>query len=183
MDIQHLIDRLEDVIDEGRHWPMSKLTLIDEEKALGIIDQMRISVPEQIDTAMRVVAQRDRIIAQANEEAERIIAHARSKQDDMVDRDAVVVKAQHQAQRILDQAHRDAEQVRAETDAYVVDVLKDLEGQLLRTLTVVRNGIAKVMHDRESMQQARAIQQQPQQEAPATMPIVQREEVLIDSEE
>ncbi|MBZ0310811.1 MAG: ATPase, partial [Anaerolineae bacterium] len=92
MDIQHLIDRLEDLIDEGRHFPMSKYTLIDEERALGIIDQMRISVPEQIETATRVVSQRDRIVAQAHEEAERIVEYAKQKGADMLDREAIVLK-------------------------------------------------------------------------------------------
>ncbi|MBL8132996.1 MAG: hypothetical protein JNL42_14140, partial [Anaerolineae bacterium] len=68
MDIQHLVDRLEDLIDEGRHIPFSKLTMIDEERALELIDQMRISIPEEIEKAARVLAQRDRILAQANEE-------------------------------------------------------------------------------------------------------------------
>jgi hypothetical protein len=71
MDIQHLVDRLEDLIDEGRHIPFSKFTLIDEERALEIIDQMRISVPEQIEKASRLINQRDRLMAQANEEATR----------------------------------------------------------------------------------------------------------------
>ncbi len=29
MDIQHLVDRLEDLIDEGRHIPMTKMTVVD----------------------------------------------------------------------------------------------------------------------------------------------------------
>ena len=37
MDILHLVDRLEDLIDEGRHIPLSKYTMIDEERALEII--------------------------------------------------------------------------------------------------------------------------------------------------
>ena len=52
MDIQHLVDRLEDLIDEGRHLWMTKLTMVDEERALEIIDQMRISVPEEIEKAI-----------------------------------------------------------------------------------------------------------------------------------
>lgn len=185
MDIQHLIDRLEDLIDEGRHFPMSKFTLIDEERALGIIDQMRISVPEQIETAMRVVSQRDRIVAQANEEAERIIEYAKQKSAETLDREAIVLKAQHQAQRILEQAQLQADQIRADADSYVVDVLRELEGQLLRTLTVVRNGVAKVVQDRESLQTMRTPAQQlpVQAELPATMPILQRQEVTVDHEE
>ena len=62
MDIQHLVDRLEDLIDEGRHLPMTKMTVIDEERALEIIDQMRISIPEEIEKASRVMSQRDRLM-------------------------------------------------------------------------------------------------------------------------
>jgi hypothetical protein len=184
MDIQHLIDKLEDLIDEGRHIPMGKYTIIDEERALSIIDQMRISIPEQIESANRVVTQRDKLLAQANEEATRIIDYARQKSAEMTSRDAVMVGARHQAQNIITQAQAEADSVRADADAYVVDVLRDLESHLLRTLTVVRNGIAKVMQDREAAQQARAAAQaQLQQQVPAdTIPIRQREEVTVDRE-
>ena len=39
MDIQHLVDRLEDLVDEGRHLFGTKFTMVDEERALEIIDQ------------------------------------------------------------------------------------------------------------------------------------------------
>src|SRR5687768_798095 len=86
MDIQHLVDRLEDLIDEGRHMPFSKFTMVDEERALELIDQMRISIPEEIEKAARVLAQRDRVLAQANEEAARIVQQARERGDQMIDR-------------------------------------------------------------------------------------------------
>ncbi len=153
MDIQHLVDRLEDLIDEGRHVPLSKFTLIDEERALEIIDQMRISVPEQIEKASRLINQRDRLIAQANEEANRILQLARQRSDEMVERDAIVQKARAQAQNIIDEAYREAENIRAEADAYVLEVLRSLEEQLQYNLTVAQNGIAKLLRDREAKQQ------------------------------
>jgi vacuolar-type H+-ATPase subunit H len=153
MDIQHLVDRLEDLIDEGRHVPLSKFTLIDEERALEIIDQMRISVPEQIEKASRLINQRDRLIAQANEEANRILQLARQRSDEMVERDAIVQKARAQAQNIIDEAYREAENIRAEADAYVLEVLRSLEEQLQYNLTVAQNGIAKLLRDREARQQ------------------------------
>lgn len=151
MDIQHLVDRLEDLIDEGRHVPMTKMTVIDEERALEIIDQMRISIPEEIDKANRVVAQRDRLMGQANEEAARVLELAREKSDTLIQRDAVTQSAKNQAANILEQARQDAATVRAEADQYVLQVLNELEGQLIRTLTVVRNGINKLMQDREAV--------------------------------
>jgi len=153
MDIQHLVDRLEDLIDEGRHIPMTKMTVLDEERALEIIDQMRISVPEEVEKASRVLTQRDRLLAQANEEAARIVDLAREKTEGLVQRDAIVQAAQNRAANIIEQARQDAEAIRADADNYVLEVLNELEGHLLKTLTVVRNGINKIQQDRQAMRE------------------------------
>jgi hypothetical protein len=183
MDIQHLIDRLEDLIDEGKHIPMGRYTLIDEERALSIIDQMRISIPEQVEAANRVIMQRDKLMAQANEEANRLVDYAKQKSAELLDKDMITVSARHQSENILAQAYVEGDRIRAEADAYVVEVLRDLESHLLRTLTVVRNGIAKVMQDREASQQARAnaaAAHATPAEAPATLTLPKREEVLVE---
>jgi vacuolar-type H+-ATPase subunit H len=150
MDIQHLVDRLEDLIDEGFHWPFTRFTMIDEERALEIIDQMRISVPEQIEKASRLINQRDRLLAQANEEATRVLDLARERSDELTQRDAIVQTAQNRAKNIIAQARREAETIRADADAYVLEVLKELENQLMQNMGVVRNGIAKLDEERES---------------------------------
>ncbi|MBN1202620.1 MAG: hypothetical protein JXJ20_12275 [Anaerolineae bacterium] len=162
MDIQQLVDRLEDLIDEGRHFPFSKFTLIDEERALEIIDQMRISIPEQIEKAARLINKRDRIMAHAQEEAQRIVDLASAESNDLVKRDAIVQTAQNRAANIIDQSQRDAEAIRADADQYVLQVLKELEGQLIRNLTVTRNGIAKVAEEQDIRQTQRQMMfQQP----------------------
>lgn len=144
MDIQHLVDRLEDLIDEGRHMPFSKFTMIDEERALELIDQMRISIPEEIEKAARVLAQRDRIMAQANEEAARLIQAAREQGAQLLDREASVQAAQSRAANIIEQARQEAEAITREADQYVMDTLSRLEQQLNKALSVVRNGINEV---------------------------------------
>lgn len=144
MDIQHLVDRLEDLIDEGRHMPFSKFTMIDEERALELIDQMRISIPEEIEKSSRVLAQRDRILAQANEEAARILQNAREQGVQLLDREATVQAASSRAANIVEQARQQAEGITAEADQYVVETLARLEQQLARAMSVVRNGINEV---------------------------------------
>lgn len=144
MDIQHLVDRLEDLIDEGRHLPFSKFTMIDEERALEIIDQMRISIPEEIEKATRILAQRDRVLAQANEEAARIIQNARAKGEELLTEDVNVQAAQNMAANIIEQANQEAERIKAEADQYILSVLSKLEQTLQMNLNTVRNGINKV---------------------------------------
>jgi hypothetical protein len=141
MDIQHLVDRLEDLIDEGRHMPFSKFTMIDEERALEIIDQMRISIPEEIEKSARVLQQRDRVLAQANEEAARILQQARQKGEEMIDQEVSVQSAQNRAANVIEQARQHAAQITAEADNYVMQVLGKLEQQLLKNINTVRNGI------------------------------------------
>jgi F0F1-type ATP synthase membrane subunit b/b' len=150
MDIQHLVDRLEELIDEGRHVWLTKMTMIDEERALEIIDQMRISIPEEVDKASRVLNQRDRILAQANEEAARIIDLAREKAETLIQRDAITQSAQNRAANIIEQARQEAEQMRADADNYVLEVLREFENHLVKTLSIVRNGISKIVQDRDA---------------------------------
>lgn len=144
MDIQHLVDRLEDLIDEGRHMPFSKYTMIDEERALEIIDQMRISIPEEVKLAKRTEAERDRTLLQAQEEANRLLEMAREKAKGLANEHELVVYAQERAQEIEADARRQAEEIIAEADEYIVDQLSELEEQLMKTLTTVRNGLREV---------------------------------------
>ncbi len=144
MDIQHLVDRLEDLIDEGRHMPFSKFTMIDEERALELIDQMRISIPEEIEKSSKVLAQRDRILAQANEEAARLLQAAREQGSQLIDQDVSVQAAHTRAAHILEAARQEAANITNEADGYVMETLQRLEQQLTRALSVVRNGITEV---------------------------------------
>lgn len=158
MDIQHLVDRLEDLIDEGRHFFGTKYTMIDEERALEIIDQMRISIPEEIEKASRVLAQRDRVMAEANEEGARIIQQARLKGEQVVNQEASVQAAQAKAQVIIEQARQEARKITDEADAYVVSVLGKLEQELIKNLNVVRNGINEVQQPVPQNEQPEAAQ-------------------------
>jgi hypothetical protein len=144
MDILQLVDRLEDLIDEGRHLPFSKFTVIDEERALAILDQMRISIPEEIVKATTVLQERNRILERANEDAARILQDSRTKGIELLDQDTSVQAAQARAREVLERARRDADLIMNDADKYVVDSLRDLERRLTRIVGEVRNGIAEV---------------------------------------
>lgn len=168
MDIQHLVDRLEDLIDEGRHMPFSKYTMIDEERALELIDQMRISIPEEIEKSSRILSTRDRILAQANEEGARVVQIARKKGEEMLDQEVSVQAAHNRAANIIEQARLEAENIIADADKYVLDELARLEQHLIKTLTVVRNGMVELSNNRAEAQAARS--QAAQQDAVPQMP-------------
>ncbi len=141
MDIQHLVDRMEDLIDEGRHLFGTKYTMVDEERALEIIDQMRISIPEEIETAARTIQQRDRVLAEANEEAARIVQQARQHSEDLIDDQEMVKQAKVRAEYVIEQAKIEAQTITQEADEYVLAQLSQLEQRFALTLDEIRNGI------------------------------------------
>jgi F0F1-type ATP synthase membrane subunit b/b' len=169
MDIQHLVDRLEDLVDEGRHMPFSRFTLVDEEHALEIIDQMRISIPEEIEKAARVLAQRDRILAQANEEAARIVKQARDHGEQLLDQDSTVQLAQGRADEIVGMANQEAHNIVTEADNYALRAMSRLQQQLERMLSVVPDSVAEVQ-----VAEQQATQPQPAQPPQPVQPPVQQ---------
>ncbi len=144
MDIQNLVDRLEQVLNSSYRFPLSAYLMVNEDEVFNIIDQMRVTIPEEIKRASRIEAEKERILAQAKEEAERIRGLAKDEAQELVGRDAVTLTAQQRAENILERARRDAEALRQDADVYVLDVLTRLEDDLSRSLTVVRNGMRKV---------------------------------------
>jgi len=141
IEIQLLLDRLEAVLVESRQLPFVSGVLVDRDRCFDIINQMRISIPEEVKKAKRLQQERDRVIAHANEEAERILALAREQAAALVGEHEIADQADHKAQVVLERARREAQDVRNGADDYALAVLKQLEEHLVQQLTTVRNGI------------------------------------------
>ncbi len=147
MDILHLVDRLEELFNDSRPVWLTHSVIVDENRMLDIIDQMRVAVPEEIRKAQQVVTQRDRIMAQAKEEANRTIAIAREKAEKQLEDNEVIQSAKIRAEQIIDQAHKDAAQSKQEADKYILETLTSLEIHLDRLLSQVRNGITTLQDE------------------------------------
>jgi cell division septum initiation protein DivIVA len=153
MDILHLVDRLEELFNESRPIPLTHSVILDEDRILEIIDQMRISIPEEVKKAQQVLAQRDRVMAQAQEEATRTLSLAKRQTEETISKDTMVQAAQTRAEQILEQARAEVEVMRRDADEYVIESLAALEEELTRLLGQARNGIAKLNADRQTMLQ------------------------------
>ncbi len=150
MDILHLVDRLEELFNNSKPIPLSRNVVVDENSFMDIIDQMRISIPDEIKKAQQVIAQKDRILAQAQEEANRTVALAREKSEKMVEKSEVYQAAQVKIDQLTEQSRKESTQTQAEADRYVVETLGGLERELKKVLQQVQNGIASLLPGDES---------------------------------
>jgi cell division septum initiation protein DivIVA len=147
MDILHLVDRLEELFNESRPIPLTNSVVVDEDRMLDLIDQMRVAIPDQVKQAQKLLAERDRTLAQAQEEAQRTLQLAREKSEGIIERDSIVEAAQARADQILEQARLDAEAYRREADQYVLESLTALEMEMERVLNQVRNSVRTLQHE------------------------------------
>ena len=148
MDILHLIDRLEELFNESRPIPFTHNVIVDEDRMLDLIDQMRVAIPDEVKKAQQLLAQRDRILAQAQEEVNRTLALAREKSDQLVERDSIVEAAKNRSDQIIEQAQLDIIAMRREADVYVLETLTRLEMEMDRSLTQIRNGISLLQQEK-----------------------------------
>ncbi len=149
MDILQLIDRLEELFNESKSIPLTRNVMVDEDRMLDIIDQMRIAIPEEVKKAQQLLGQRDRVLAQAQEEANRTLELARQKADQLASKEMVVQEAQRRADLILSQARSDADTIRDDADDYVAKSLAQLQAELERISNQVANGIRVVQDEQE----------------------------------
>lgn len=147
MDILHLVDRLEELFNQSRPIWLTHSVIVDEDRMLDIIDQMRVAIPEEIKKAQSIITQRDRILAQAKEEANRTISLAREKAEKSLTDNEMIQSAKIKADQIIEKAHKEAAESQREADKYILDTLTNLEIHIDRLLSQVRNGISTLQSD------------------------------------
>ena len=150
MDILHLVDRLEELFNESASIPLSKRVAIDEEKMLALIDQMRLAIPDEIKKAQSINNQKERIIAQSHEEANRTIALAKEQGAKLIAKDIIAQEAKIVANTMIEKAREETKMIKLEADQYAIDSLDYLEIELTKILTQVRNGIISLKESQES---------------------------------
>jgi hypothetical protein len=115
--------------------------VVDQNAALGLIDELRVAVPEEVRAAKRINSEGERIIDKAQEEAERIVARAQEQAAFLIDERGLTQAADEESSRIIARADAEAEEVRRGADEYAVSVLVGLEGHVVHTLQSIKKGI------------------------------------------
>jgi hypothetical protein len=68
----------------------------------------------------------------------------------MIDHDAIAESAHVRAEQIIEQAQLDTEKTKREADEYVLQTLTNLESEMDRILTQVRNGIRTIQSEKQA---------------------------------
>jgi hypothetical protein len=141
MDILYLIDRLENLVTNSKRMPLVNQVILKEADLLNIIEQLRTSIPAEIKQARRIMQEKERILSQAQSdantilnqahaEAERALIHEGLLQVAKEREQEILRQANEQAQMIVRRAERHTEQMQIEADNYAAETLRNLKEHL-----------------------------------------------------
>jgi hypothetical protein len=141
VDILYLVDRLEELVGVGKRVPFSGRVMVEEDQFLDLVDQLRDAVPGEIKKAERVVKERERIIAEAQDEANRIIEVARKRAEYLVSEEGIFNEAKQQSEEILRVADERRRRAKGEIDVYAMQQFNHIEEALREATEIIDNAV------------------------------------------
>jgi vacuolar-type H+-ATPase subunit H len=130
MDTKKLLAELESVVKNAGDVPFTNKKMVDKEDIIRIIDAINQSLPNELDNAKRVVADKERILLEAEKKADDQIAQAKDYIARITDENELVKQAQDRANQIITAANQAAEELETKSVTYASDVMKYVETQM-----------------------------------------------------
>lgn len=138
MSVEEILDALENLVLEAPHVPFTSKLMVDEEQFARLVDALREALPVELRDANRVMTEQQRIIEEAQKEAQKIIEHTNQYAAKLTEESVITKQAQEQAAQIIAKAQAEAQKLQKDAIMYAVDVFTKVEGNLDKAAEVVR---------------------------------------------
>ena len=109
------IEQLEERILDSPRVPLTGKTMVDEEELLDRLDAIRLSLPEVITTAQEIVLYQERLIKEAQQQVQQILAEANQRAYQVANELGIIDRAEQEARQIRQIAIAECEQLRQQT--------------------------------------------------------------------
>lgn len=139
MTIDDILNMMDNMLDDASAVMFSSRNVsIDREKMRDCINDLRLTLPDEIRNAKNIVRDRKEIISVANREADQIVRRAEERAKMLISNDEITKAAQRQAAEIITQAQAQAKDIRGAANKYIDDVLHQTETLLQANLSEVK---------------------------------------------
>jgi cell division septum initiation protein DivIVA len=159
-EVEELLERLRATVEGARSMPMSSSAVIHRGEVIAQIDEIKAALPAAFADSERVVSERERVILEAKEHADRILVEAQNEHERLVSDSEVYRVAKHLADQQREKVAKECDDLRKQTDEYVDGRLANLEITLTKTLEAVTRGRDK-LHGRSELERLDEINDEP----------------------
>ena len=138
-DIIELLDILYGMVTEAWSVPLGNdKCIIEREKAIEIINEIKNSLPTAIAEAQRLVSARDEFIGNAKREAEALRKNAEEQAHQMIEEQEVVRVARARSSEMVAAAEAKSKELRRVASEYVDDLMRQTEQSMTEALSTIR---------------------------------------------
>lgn len=144
MKVMTYLEELEDIVDSSASLPFTNKVLVDKDAILEILKEIRISLPDDIKQGSWIKEERNKIINEAHEEANRILEDTEAHAEHMADRDEIVKRANKKAEEMIEEATVQSEKIRLSAIEYTDGILSRIEKTLNDHLEILSTNRAEL---------------------------------------
>ncbi len=128
--LMQLLDDLENAVTNGRRFPGSSKVTVDGQHVVNLIDELRVSLPVELQQARKVVQERQSIVIDAQEEARNILDAAQERANYLVSQAGVLGEARQRSEQRLREAEENARRTSHGVNQFVLSLIDDVESNL-----------------------------------------------------
>lgn len=169
-DIIELLDILYGMVTEAWGVPLGNdKCIIEREKAIEIINEIKANLPSALAEAKRLVSARDEFIGNAKREAEAMRKSAEEKSRAMIEEQEIVRVARQRSAEMINSAEAKSKELRRVAAEYVDNIMKQSEASVsdaLAKLQSAHSAFASVGANAAQPTQQQVQFQQPQVQQP-----------------
>ncbi len=125
-----LLDELEDLLENSKSVPFTNKVGVEAEDIYGIIKDIRLALPDDMQQAKWIREERDRILNEARQDYEKIIREAKKQADYLVESDEITKRANKLSNEIVEDAKINAKLLKMKTYDYVDSMLYEMQGRI-----------------------------------------------------
>lgn len=178
-DVIELLDILYGMVTEAWGVPLGNdKCIIEREKAIEIISEIKASLPSSVAEAQRLVSARDEFIGNAKREAEAMRKNAEEQSRSMIEEQEVIRVARARSNEMLSAAEAKSNELRRLASEYVENLMRQTEANLSAALDTVRgahSSFKAVDASSARREEPQPVEEKPEQpKRPLTPPPVQR---------
>lgn len=148
--VEDLLDQIDDIIDNAKVVPMSGgRSMVNTDALRTIVEDIRLSLPQEIRKAQAIVTKRNEIYADARKEAESIIRKAEDRARQLVNQEEIVRQATTLAAEKEAKARSESKMIRKGAVDYAEGCLRkteDFMSQRLGELRRARQTLHSTVH-------------------------------------
>ena len=158
MEIFTLLEAIEDILEKGKTLPFTDKCIVEKNELLDCIKEIRLNLPDELKQAKWIREERERIMAEAQKDAEDIVKEAENRIISMIDEHEITKKAYQKKNEIIAQANEMYREYSKDANRYADEILGNVENNIMKLGENLKNveetvklALEKIQNDRKEL--------------------------------